>query len=239
MIRPNFYLVGCLLSAIGSLNASTISVSGFTQITNGVFIDFPLANQTIGNILPPFTLNGITITPSTGFTQSGGAFLNCAYAMFGPLGTPDIPGNGVGECGSAGTIPTTSITFTFSTPVAAFGATLLYDPSLLIGSSTPDLVQVFGSQNGTGPLLGSISSSGLAAGLSGHDFAGLVSTSANIQSATITGTGTNMAFIVDGIAYSLTPTATPEPSSVLLMGFGITALVLIGNRYKKAHRPIL
>ena len=193
-LRLHLGLIACGLwvNAVKPVNASTISVNGFSAITSAVFVDLPVAGQP-SNIIPILTARGVTITPNTGVSGPGGAFLNCG-SFPGPAGTANIPGNGLGICGTTDGTPTTSITFSFSVPVAAYGASLQYSSLFPANNfTTADLVQAFSGPNRSGTLIGSILSSGLIGGSTGHEFVGLLSTTANIQSAVISGTGLDLA----------------------------------------------
>jgi len=204
-----------LLTGVGVLNASTIAVTGFTQITGAGFYDAPASTF----VASP-TIGVVTITPEPTFLN---ALFNSANA---PQYGPDVPGTGggFGSDGVAGAVP---LILNFSQPVAAFGATFVHiypvftDPSFTF----PVSLRVFSGLDGTGTLLGSIldSAGGITfEGTPFADFRGLWSDSLDIRSAEIGGMGLSGGFLVDGYAISVVP--TPEPIMGIATLFGLTGL---------------
>jgi hypothetical protein len=210
-----------LFSGLGVLNADTIGVTGFTQITGAVFYDAPSSNALAGP-----TIEGVTITPNPSLANE--SFADANAAQYGP----DVPGSGGGfgsdSTGFGGVFP---LILNFSQPVAAFGATFVHfenvatDPSFTF----PVSLQVFSGQNGTGTLLGTVLDSAGDITLQGPafaDFRGLRSSSLNISSVIISGTSPpSGGFQVDGYAISLVP--TPEPTLCIPTILGLVGLRIL------------
>lgn len=170
----------------------------FTAIAGGVFIDLPASS-----FLTPVTAGGVTITASN---DADGSFFNFT------AGTPDAPGSGDGFLDFNHDLFTnvSPLTLNFSTPVAAFGVSFMQMAPTIDGGnfSAPAVLKVFDGPNGTGNLLGTVTSSGFdpAINPSGHQsFVAVQSNTADIRSAVLVGTGPNLGFAVDGYAVSVTP----------------------------------
>jgi hypothetical protein len=170
----------------------------FTVIANAAFIDLPASS-----FLTSVSALGVTITASN---DADGSFFNF------PAGTADAPGSGDGFLDFNHDLFTnvSPLTLNFSAPVAAFGVSFLEMPPSSEGGafSSPDVLKVFDGPNGTGNLLGTVTSAGFqpAGDPSGqHSFVAVLSSSANIRSAVLAGTGPTLGFAVDGYAVSVTP----------------------------------
>jgi hypothetical protein len=170
----------------------------FTAIANASFIDLPASS-----FLTPVSAAGVTITASN---DADGSFFNF------PAGTADAPGSGDGFLNFNHDLFTnvSPLTLNFSAPVASFGVSFQQMPPSSEGGafSSPDTLKVFDGANGTGNLLGTVTSSGfLPAGdpTGQHSFVAVLSGSANIRSAVLVGTGPSLGFAVDGYALSVTP----------------------------------
>ena len=170
----------------------------FTAIANASFIDLPASS-----FLTPVSAAGVTITASN---DADGSFFNF------PAGTADAPGGGDGFLNFNHDLFTnvSPLTLNFSAPVASFGVSFQQMPPSSEGGafSSPDTLKVFDGANGTGNLLGTVTSSGfLPAGdpTGQHSFVAVLSGSANIRSAVLVGTGPSLGFAVDGYALSVTP----------------------------------
>ncbi|HEY2910784.1 MAG TPA: hypothetical protein VGI99_11085 [Gemmataceae bacterium] len=173
----------------------------FTAIANATFIDLPASS-----FLTPVSAAGVTIIASN---DADGSFFNF------PVGTADAPGSGDGFINFNHDLFTnvSPLTLNFSAPVASFGVSFLQMPPSSEGGafSTPDVLKVYDGANGTGNLLGTVTSSGfLPAGdpTGQHSFVAVLSSSANIHSAVLVGTGPTLGFAVDGYALSVTPQGT-------------------------------
>ena len=170
----------------------------FTAIANASFIDLPASS-----FLTPVTAAGVTITASN---DADGSFFNF------PTGTADAPGSGDGFLDFNHDLfsNVSPLTLNFSAPIASFGVSFLQMPPSSEGGafSSPAMLKVFDGANGTGNLLGSVTSSGfLPTGNSTgqHSFVAVISSSVNIRSAELVGTGPSLGFAVDGYALSVTP----------------------------------
>lgn len=177
--------------------AGAIAVTDFTKIANARFIDVPASAS-----LDPITFDSTVITADQLFVS--GAFISF------PTGGPSIPGDGGGYHANEGDIsrPISSITLDFSSPLAAFGVTFVHmPPERGFGNDSPALLQIFDGPNGSGNLVGSITSSGLLTSNpdGAPSFVAVWSNAINIQSAVLTGTGPIHGFAVDGYAVSFTP----------------------------------
>lgn len=173
----------------------------FTSIAGATFIDLPASS-----FLTPVTAQGVTITASN---DADGSFFNFT------AGTPDAPGSGDGflDFNNADFSNVSPLTLNFSQPVAAFGVSFMQlAPSIDGGNfSDPAVLKVYDGPNGTGHLLGTVTSSGFVAGVNplnpngNQSFVAVLSSKANIESAVLVGTGPNLGFAVDGYALSVTP----------------------------------
>jgi hypothetical protein len=177
--------------------ATITTTTQFTTIASGVFIDLPASS-----FLTPVTAGTVTITASN---DADGSFFN-----FTP-GTPDAPGSGDGFLDfNHDAFNVSPLVLNFSTPVAAFGVSFMQmSPTIEGGNfSSPAVLKVYDGANGTGNLLGSVTSSGFVptTNPNGHQsFVAIESSVANIRSAVLVGTGPNLGFAVDGYAVSVTP----------------------------------
>lgn len=173
----------------------------FTSIAGGAFIDLPATS-----FLTPVTAQGVTITSSN---DADGSFFNFT------AGTADAPGSGDGflDFNNADFSNVSPLTLNFSTPVAAFGVSFMHmAPTIENGNFTdPAVLKVYDGPNGTGNLLGTVTSSGFVSGVNplnpngNQSFVAVLSSRANIESAVLVGTGPNLGFAVDGYALSATP----------------------------------
>lgn len=181
--------------------ATITTTTQFTAIQGATFIDLPASS-----FLTPVTSGTVTITASN---DADGSFFNF------PVGTPDAPGSGDGFLAfNHDAFVVAPLTLNFSTPVAAFGVSFMHmAPSIENGVfSSPAVLKVFDGPNGTGNLLGTVTSSGFVPTTTGtlgeHSFVAVLSSARNIRSAVLEGTGPTLGFAVDGYAVSLTPQGT-------------------------------
>jgi hypothetical protein len=170
----------------------------FSAIAGAAFIDLPASS-----FLTPVSAVGVTITASN---DADGSFFNF------PAGTADAPGSGDGFLDFNHDLFTNvaPLTLNFSAPVAAFGVSFLQMPPSVDGGnfSAPAVLKVFDGANGTGNLLGTVTSAGFQpAGnpVGQTSFVAVLSSTANIRSAVLAGTGPSLGFAVDGYAVSVTP----------------------------------
>ncbi len=184
--------------------ATITTTTQFTAIAGGTFIDLPASS-----FLTPVSAGAVTITASN---DANGSFFNF------PAGTADAPGSGDGFLDfNRDPFVGSPLTLNFSTPVAAFGVSFMHmDPSIDGGNfSSPAVLKVYDAPNGTGNLLGSVTSTGFVPAapttLGEHSFVAVLSSAADIQSAVLAGTGPNLGFAVDGYAVSLTPQGAAAP----------------------------
>lgn len=178
--------------------ATITTTTQFTAIANAAFIDLPASS-----FLTPVSALGVTITASN---DADGSFFNF------PVGTADAPGSGDGFLDFNHDLFTnvSPLTLNFSAPVAAFGVSFLQMPPSSEGGafSSPAVLKVFDGLNGTGNLLGTVTSTGFQAtgDPSGqHSFVAVLSGTTNIRSAVLAGTDPTLGFAVDGYAVSVTP----------------------------------
>ena len=204
-----------LLALSTTVHADSVLITDFTQISGATFLDFP---PTI--VLNPISVGGVLITPNHPMVAG-------AFVAFHPGGPAD-PGSGDGyiSCNCV-TVATSSIVLNFSSPVAAFGVTfqhIFLSPNFGFAIHVPAVLQVFDGPNGSGNLLGSITSVGWLGAFDGNpDFVAIWSDSLNIRSAVLTGTHPETrAFAVDGYAVSQTP--VPEPATLLLLTMGLAGV---------------
>ena len=179
-------------------------------------------------------LFAITFGPANdqGYYSTGGSF--GAY----PNGTEDDPGNGEGFFSYD---PWPAAIVDFSDPIAGFGVSFMHsgpstDPARHTFSE-PATITVYDGPNGTGNVLGTVSSSGYQGVCNTacvpppyQDFVAIWSSDLDIQSAVLSGTSSIHEFAVDGIAISFTP--IPLPSAFYLFGSGLLGLVGIARRKK-------
>ena len=178
-------------------NATITTTTQFTTIAGGAFIDLPASS-----FLTPVTSGTVTITASN---DANGSFFNF------PVGTADAPGSGNGFLDfNRAPFVGSPLTLNFSTPVAAFGVSFMQMAPSIDGAnfSSPAVLKVFDAPNGTGNLLGSVTSAGFVpagSSLGQQSFVAVLSSAQNIRSAVLVGTGPNLGFAVDGYAVSVTP----------------------------------
>ncbi len=198
--------------------ARAFSVTNFTDISGANFIDLPATDSLDQKIFGP-TIISASIPFASG-----------SFAAFTKGGIND-PGSGDGfftdTVGVGRAI--SSITLDFSSPLAAFGVTFEHFPPNR-GAGDPALLEVFDGPQGSGNLLGEVTSSGWLGGDGGTpDFVGVWSNAVNIRSAVLTGTGPTHGFAVDGYGVSFTPAppsfaSIPEPATLTLLSTGFIGL---------------
>ena len=193
-----------------SSKADLILVDDYTRIAGRSFLDLP----TSSDVLAPWTIDDLTITAT-----HVGNFGFFAWATVSV--TPSDPGSG------AGFIKWSPVTLDFSTPLAAFGVTFNRWTA-----SYPATLEVFDGEGGAGNLLGSISCAPYSYPVSQdnppQDFVGLWSSTANIRSAVMYGSGPENEFHVDGYGFSFTP--APEPGIIALSICGLASFGLRRRR---------
>lgn len=229
------------LPAHSSLAAVVSNLNNFTAFPNRFVADvgnqsqFPLP---LGgdNIIGPFTIGGVTITSSNAPFFSGLYFASGSTGGGGELNSVNIPGNDAGATFFNGPItgfPLTELDLNFSQPIFGFGTTFLHEISgqpQFFNASGPAVIRVFSGLNATGTLLGTITDNG---GVNLLSFIGLLSDTANIQSAILTSTGPTGAFEVDAFGLSVAPGVTPsipEPATLWLMA---GAAIAVGMRARQ------
>jgi hypothetical protein len=202
-----------------TLRAGTTTVTSFTEIANARFV-----NVGTGIYPPPaISIDSLRITPLP--PEAG--------ALFGDFvgfqaGTTNDPGDGSGAA-----FAFQNYTINFSSPLAAFGSTFYHlQTGADNGMAFPALLSVYDGPNGSGHLIGSVTSSGyLEPGAGNADFVGVWSDSINIRSAVMVGTSQYRGFQVDGYGLSFTP--IPEPSTIALTAIAATAWSLFAARRKR------
>jgi len=212
--------LAALVLSVQCADAVIPTTTSFTSIPNAVFVNVPGSST-----LSPLTSGSVTITPNL-VDMSG------SYVQFSTPGLASDPADGYGFTASTqAPWSVGDLTLNFNTPVAAFGVTFLhFEPTILAGwgMNLPASLQAFDGPNGTGNLLGSVTSSGFVGNLQyNFDFVGLLSTSRNIRSVIIGGASAPKGYGVDGYAYSLT--AVPEPSAASVLCLGLATLVCAGR----------
>lgn len=180
-------------------DAATATTTQFTSIAGGSFIDLPPSS-----FLTPVSAGGVTITASN---DADGSFFNF------PAGTPDAPGSGNGFLDFNHDLFNTSpLTLNFSQPLTAFGVSFEHFPSDRSGGNftAPAVLKVFDGADGTGNLLGTVTSSGFVPTgnpIGQQSFVAVLSSHADIRSAVLVGTDATLSFAVDGYAVSTAPQA--------------------------------
>lgn len=227
--------LGCGFSAVIPV------VDRFTSFPNRFVADIgnqaqfglPLGGD---NIVGPFTVGGVTITPGNAPFINGLYFASAATGGGREVNSPDIPGNAAGAVVSNNStffqnhLP--NLVLNFSEPILGFGTTFLHDISgqpQQLNASGPASVSVFTGLNGTGTLLGTVSDSG---GVNVLHFIGLLSDTADIQSAVLSSSGPFGAFQVDAYGLSVAPTTppgpVPEPRSATMLVIACLGLAVRG-----------
>jgi|SRR5581483_1805842 len=222
LAAQSFFACTLIFHAANSSGA-TVTTTSFTSISNAVFTDVGSGAFT------PITAGSVTITAN----RSGptGGFLNWGWLT--PR-SPDDPGDGTGFW-NATNYPAAvgPLTLNFSTTVAAFGVTFFLFPESAVpnaGLTSPALLKVYDGLNGTGNLLGSITTVGWLGTADGNaDFVAVWSDSRNIRSAVLSG-AFGQGYAVDGYGLSLTPAVIPEPGILSLAALGVLGLLLAGRK---------
>ncbi len=222
MARSSTVAAAMLVAAAACLSVAPAGATVVTSIPGGTVEAMPNVNyigpgpQTFGS--------GITWSSTNASNQGG--------SVFGYTGQYGFSGNGYWD-GALGPMAgvndsydawgvTDTMTFSFSTPVAAVGGFLNYVP----GGSTPTVIAVY---NTMGTLIESYDLTFLTGG--GADtgrFFGFSESSANIGSFTLTD---NYVAITD-LTVSGTPVSTPEPASLGLFAASLAALAFALSRRK-------
>ena len=172
---------------------------------------------------------GVRIVPNRTSTNGG-------YGDPGiPGGDPDNPGDRAGYFSTNNPAvfrPASNVVLNFSDPIVAFGVTFTHfdhPRDNFAQWELPARLRVFDGLDGSGNLVGSITSTGLIATTGGTaDFVGVIANDRIIRSAILDGTGTYSAFGVDG--YGLTITSIPEPGSTSVVFLGFVLCVLSRKR---------
>jgi hypothetical protein len=187
-----------------------IGITNYTQLPGAALLDLAHTNH----VPALFNLLGINVTSPHELT----------HGAFGGV----MPG-GVDDPGDDGGFISTNIdgpiTYTFSSPVAAFGATFSHDrPNNPLGLGSPALIEAFDASNN---LVGSVTSSGaLSTTMDTLDFVAVWSTQRNIKTARFS--SSSGAFAVDAYGLSLTP--LPEPSSEIAFAASLIITQMRGRR---------
>lgn len=222
LLRVVFFI--SLIGNIQTVQAAAVSVTNFTQIPNAKFIDIPETYK-----LDPVAYKSLSIIADRSFATG-------AFSKF-LLGKPNpaIPSHGDGywanENGTGGNFDVKAITLNFSLPLEAFGVTFIHMPEEYVGGNKyPAFLQVFDGPNGSGNLIGSITSSGLLtqSPVSTPSFVAILSDKICIQSAILTGTGPTHGFAVDGYAVydGILPVSNvPIPASIWLFVSGLIGIL--------------
>jgi hypothetical protein len=207
-------LVILVLAVDCDMLAATINTSSFTDIPDAVYVN----GSGYGLLL---TTGDLTMTSSSLYGSG-------TFTQYVPPGTASDPGDGSGYLASyRAPSPVGDITIDFSRPVAGFGVTFLHLSATTLarwGMHLPGLIRAYAGPNGTGDLLGSVTSTGWFPTARGYnfDFVAVMSTAVDIQSVVIGGALEPKGFAADAYAYSLTP--VPEPSGAVLLSLGLVAL---------------
>lgn len=170
----------------------------------------------------PLVSGPVTLTPDNLYMS--GAFFN-----FTPSGNPADFSSGDGYAASLkGNWKAGPLALTFSSPIAAFGATFVhFAPDHVFGmwgADQPATVSAYDGPNASGRLLGAVASSGWQGpGSASFDFLGLWSDALSIQSVILSGISEGKTFAVDGYGLSLTP--IPEPGTMALLPMGLVCVL--------------
>jgi|GEM_PF-6706152 len=225
---PAASLLTAILLATNAWGMDSLwSTTRFQDISGAAFLDLPGSS-----VLGPLVSGPVTITPDNLYMS--GAFFN-----FTPSGNPADPSSGDGYAASLqGNWKAGPLTLTFSSPIAAFGATFVhFAPDHVFGmwgADQPATVSAYDGPNASGRLLGSVASLGWQGpGPASFDFVGLWSDSLNIRSVILSGTSGGKTFAVDGYGVSLTP--IPEPGAMALLPMGLVCLLF--RRLRGRPRP--
>jgi hypothetical protein len=185
------------------LHAAAIAVTSFNQVADNQFVN--INPVMIGPPVPaPISIGQLTITSGT--IDPGAQFGD--FLGLAPGSTND-PGDGSGRA-----FATQDYRVNFNLPLAAFGVTF-YHAAADNGMDFPAILRVYDGPNGTGSLIGTVTSSGSLVLPARDDFVGVWSDSHNIRSAVMFGTSDYRGILVDAYGFSFTP--VPEPSPMLLV----------------------
>ena len=180
-------------------SGQSIGRGSYLQIPDAHFV-----NVGPGHAGRPITADSLTMTPGVPPPGAqGGQF--CGL----PAGTATTndPGDGCGII-----LATHTNIVNFSRPLAAFGASFYHSPGLGNGCEFPAILSVYDGFDGSGRLLGTITSTG---GQSRIDFVGLWSAGLNIRSAKMVGTSIYQGFAVDSYGFSFSPIPPPALSILI------------------------
>ncbi len=230
-------LLLCVAAVCRLTGAVIQNVNNFTSFPNRFVADIGNASQfplPLGgdNIVGPFTVGGVTITSGNAPLINGLYFASASTGGGREVNSPDIPGNAASAVVSGNAtffqMHLPDLVVNFSQPIFGFGTTFLHDVSGMpqqLDASGPAMVSVFTGLNGTGTLLGSVADRG---GVNVLDFIGLLSDTADIQSAILSSSGPFGAFQADAFGLSVGPAAPPASAAPEPGSFGLVLLGLLG-----------
>jgi hypothetical protein len=213
LARTACLLLLVVADSIGSLHATTVTTSDFLDVDGA---QFAAIEQSLS--LEPYSQGVGPVTVSSAQTSSS----------FGSLVSfdPPDPNNPAGNTIIGYHLPQAPGVLNLSEPVAAFGVTFLHITAVAPDQS-PAILTVYDGPNGTGNLIGQITSQPIPPPWSSdnrpYDFVAVWTSERSIRSAVLDGANPVREASIVGMAISLVPIPEPSTLGLIVVSLGVTS----------------